>query len=398
MNIARRLIDMMGGNIQVDSIAGIGTTVSVRLPQKSVSPERIGSELAENLRLFKLNSNRNMNENSFTREYMPYGRVLVVDDVDSNLYVAKGLMTPYGLTVETTICGEGAIEKIKSGEVYDIIFMDHMMPLMDGIEAAKAIREHGYSRPIVALTANAVAGQAEIFLNNGFDDFISKPVDIRQLNATLNKFIRDKQLPETIEKAREEKERVMDAHAPVVTIAELNTAFVNDAKRVLPALESIPQKTASVSDEVIRLFTLSAHSIKSALANIGETGLAHMAQTLESAGKANDIDAIAAQSQSFTNALRKVIAKAEAEIKTESAADSDEAPRYLREQLAIVANACKEYDVALASDALNHLKKMVWTKETEKILETISLQLLHSDFLEAAKTAENHGERAADYC
>jgi len=70
--------------------------------------------------------------------------------------------------------------------------MDHMMPNMDGIEATKRIRELGYTKPIVALTANAVSGQAEIFLDNGFDAFISKPIDTRQLNATLNKFVRDR--------------------------------------------------------------------------------------------------------------------------------------------------------------------------------------------------------------
>jgi CheY-like chemotaxis protein len=117
------------------------------------------------------------------RESMPYGKILIVDDVESNLYVAKRLLDPYDLSLETASNAFKAIEEIKHGKVYDIIFMYHMMPGMDGIEATKIIRGLGYKHPIVALTANAIAGQAEIFLKNGFDGFIFKPIDTRQLNA-----------------------------------------------------------------------------------------------------------------------------------------------------------------------------------------------------------------------
>jgi CheY-like chemotaxis protein len=102
--------------------------------------------------------------------------------MEPNLYVARGLMFPYGLSIETAASGAEAISKIKNGAKFDIIFMDHFMPKMDGIEAVKIIREYGYTRPIVALTANALVGQAGMFMENGFDGFISKPIDIRQLN------------------------------------------------------------------------------------------------------------------------------------------------------------------------------------------------------------------------
>jgi CheY-like chemotaxis protein len=110
-------------------------------------------------------------------------------------------MEPYKLYIETAMSGKEAIKKIENGKVYDIVFMDHIMPGMDGIESTKRIRELGYTNPIVALTANAVAGQSEIFLTNGFDGFISKPIDIHQLNSILKKFVRDKQPPEVIEAA-----------------------------------------------------------------------------------------------------------------------------------------------------------------------------------------------------
>jgi len=126
---------------------------------------------------------------------MPYGKVLIVDDVETNLYVAEGLMSAYDLQIETAISGFAAIEKVERGSTYDVIFMDHMMPQMDGIETTQKLRVMGYRGTIVALTANALAGNADMFKQNGFDDFISKPIDLRNLNSILNKFVRDSHSP-----------------------------------------------------------------------------------------------------------------------------------------------------------------------------------------------------------
>jgi CheY-like chemotaxis protein len=126
------------------------------------------------------------------REPMPYGKVLIVDDMVSNLDVAKLLLKPYQLQIDSAGSGSQAIKMIKSGKEYDIVFMDHMMPEMDGMETVKTLRKSGYKHPIIALTANTAKGQADIFLENGFDGYISKPIDIRQLNDSLNKFVRDR--------------------------------------------------------------------------------------------------------------------------------------------------------------------------------------------------------------
>jgi len=193
MTITRHLVGMMGGVILVDSEPARGSTFTVRLPQGIVDDVVMGKVVADNLKQFHLGKAGQLKKApQIVREYMPYGRILIVDDVNSNLYVARGLMAPYGLTVETATSGFEAVEKIRNGAVYDIIFMDHMMPKMDGIETVKIIRGMGYTHPIIALTANALTGQAEMFMENGFDGFISKPIDIRQLNLSLNKFIRDK--------------------------------------------------------------------------------------------------------------------------------------------------------------------------------------------------------------
>ena len=136
-------------------------------------------------------------EGSFTA---PEANILVVDDGLTNLKVVKGLLSPYGVQVSMCKNGEMALEAVKANR-YDMIFMDHLMPGMDGVETTERIRafdaEDGYFAeiPIVALTANAVIGMREFFLANGFSDFMSKPVDVVKLNSVLEKWIpKEKQL------------------------------------------------------------------------------------------------------------------------------------------------------------------------------------------------------------
>jgi len=204
MSITNKLINLMKGDITVESEPDVGSTFTVRLPQKLVNPDVLGKEMVENLQHFRTSSRAQMSKVHIQREPMPYGKVLIVDDVETNIYVAKGLMTPYALKIDSAGSGAETINKIKSGKTYDIIFMDQMMPVMDGIETTRRLRALGYDRPIVALTANAVAGQAEVFLSSGFDAYISKPIDLRHLNLVLNKLIRDNQPPEVVEAARQE--------------------------------------------------------------------------------------------------------------------------------------------------------------------------------------------------
>jgi len=192
MPITRNLVNMMGGKIDVDSTPGKGSVFTVRLPQKNAGTGVLGKELAENIQKFRFTKATQVRKAQIVRTPMPYGSVLIVDDTKTNLDVAKLILSPYGLKIETANSGLEAINKIKDGKKYDIVFMDHMMPEMDGVEAVKIMRELGYKDPIVALTANAIVGQADMFLKNGFDEYISKPIDIRQLNAILNKMIRDK--------------------------------------------------------------------------------------------------------------------------------------------------------------------------------------------------------------
>ncbi|MDR2759887.1 MAG: response regulator, partial [Spirochaetaceae bacterium] len=199
LSITKRLVEMMDGTISVESEYGKGSVFTVRLRQRIVNSRPIGPEVVENLKSFRFIETRRTRSKNLVRVHMPYGRVLVVDDVITNLDVAKGLMLPYGLTIDCVQSGREAIEKIRDGTVkYDAIFMDHMMPEMDGIEATRIIRneigtEYAKNVPIIALTANALIGNEDIFISAGFNAFIAKPIDIMRLDVILNQWVRNKQ-------------------------------------------------------------------------------------------------------------------------------------------------------------------------------------------------------------
>jgi signal transduction histidine kinase/CheY-like chemotaxis protein len=393
MNITKNLVNIMGGEISVESEPGKGSVFTVRLPQGIVGAEAIGIETTENLRQFRVGRvGQLINAPQIIRDYMPYGRVLIVDDVESNLYVARGLMAPYGLSIETAASGFDAIEKIKDGATFDIIFMDHFMPKMDGMEAVKILRDLGYAHPIIALTANALAGQAEIFLENGFDGFISKPIDIRQLNAVLNKQVRDKYPPEVVEAARQQADkpaRPAAEKAQPASDPELAAIFARDAEKALARLESIHAYSYRRTED-IRQYVINVHAMKSALANIGETGLSATALKLEQAGRVEDITALISETPAFLEALRETIEKIRPKEDGSGAyEDSGNTRAYLSKKLLVIRTACEKYDEITANAALAELKQKEWPQPVKDLLDTIAMHLLHSDFEEAVKLAED---------
>jgi len=388
MTITRNLVDLMYGKINVKSALNEGTAITVRLPQKidgiGISGF-IGKEMADNLRQFKLNSTIQSKKAQITREYMPYGYILIVDDVETNLYVAKGLMTPYGLKIDLATSGFEAINKVKEGNNYDIIFMDHMMPKMDGIETTKQLRKMGYTKPIVALTANALAGHAEMFLRNGFDDFISKPIDIRQLNTTLNKLIRDKQPPEVLEAAQKEKSEMNKKQDPGkgVQQADLQLAkiFARDAEKAVDAIQNSIKNDLN-DEKDIQMYIINVHAMKSALANIGEKDLSNTALRLEQAGREKDINVLLSETNEFLDKLNSVIKeiKSKEEKKIELTVDTEDAIILLKEKLLIIKDACEIMDKKTIKGALSGLKEKTWSQKTNELLNTIEEHLLHSEF------------------
>ena len=186
------LAKMMNAQLDMKSEAGKGTSVVFRISQKLSGTEVLGAELARRLQNFEADTWSASDELNFAPEPMPHGKVLVVDDIDINLEVAMTMMEFFSLNAEGCKSGQEAIDKVQQGNVYNIIFMDHMMPDMDGVEATRILRNMGYNQPIIALTANALKGQAEMFMENGFSGFISKPIDIKILHDYLVRFIKGK--------------------------------------------------------------------------------------------------------------------------------------------------------------------------------------------------------------
>ena len=377
MNITRNLIRLMNGDLDIASTPGKGSVFTVRLPQVCVNDEPIGIELADNLMKLNFANTMKIRTVQIKREFMPYGRVLIVDDVETNLYVAKGLMAPYGLSIDTAMSGFEAIEKIKQGCVYDIIFMDHMMPKMDGIESVKIIRGLNYTMPIVVLTANALAGQAEIFITCGFDDFISKPIDIRQLNFTLNKLIRDKRPSDVIKAAREQKERLYGQRNKTLVDFLLTESFLRDAKKSADFLETVYNNKFS-SDDDVSMFIINIHAVKSALANVGETRLSAEAAKLEQAGRDRDINRILLELPGFLELLFVVINKFETQDRElkDKAAEGDRV--LLKEKLNKIKTACSNLDRKEAKNLLAEIREKTWPHETNEQLATIARYLLHS--------------------
>jgi len=397
MTITRNLVDLMYGKINVKSAINEGTSVTVRLPQKTDGigiRGIIGKEASENLRHFRLGNSIQLKKNQVTHEYMPYGQILIVDDVETNLYVAKGLMAPYGLKIDLATSGFEAIDKIKDGNIYNVIFMDHMMPKMDGIETTKQLRRMGYTQSVVALTANALAGQAEMFMKNGFDDFISKPIDIRQLNICLNRLIRDKQPAEVIEAAQKEKIELDKKQKPDQGHHQIDSnlalIFARDAEK---AVESIKASTKNnlASEEDLHMYIINVHAMKSALANIKANELSSIALRLEQAGREKDINVILSETNDFIEKLGMVIneikAKQQENIITE---DTEEALVLLNEKLQIIKESCAAMDKKTAKNALNELREKTWSHKTGELINSITEHLLHSEFDEVSALVDKH--------
>jgi CheY-like chemotaxis protein len=270
------------------------------------------------------------------------------------------------------------------------------MPKMDGIETVKIMRDRGYTHPIVALTANALSGQAKIFLTNGFDDYISKPIDIRQLNAVLNKFVRDKQPPEVISAAHKQVNDAGNNSTPQTVTTQLAGIFIRDAEKAAAALEAIHEKNI-YEDGDIQAYIINIHAIKSALANINEAELSGFALRLEEAGKQGDTAILSGETSAFVEKLRavteKIRPKEDGETTTE---DSNDDRAYLREKLAQIQTACAALDKKTAKNVLGELQQKIWSRPVKDLLGGISEHLLHSDFEKAANLAASDAKNRAD--
>lgn len=255
--ITARLVEMMQGTIGVDSVYGEGSCFTVRIPQKVISYEKMGD--------FKKKFQDSTREReAYQRSFIaPEARILVVDDNEMNLKVAKALLKE--TMVQVTLCESGqACLNLLEEQMFDIILLDHMMPVMDGIETLKRIKEMDNPDcrkiPVVALTANAISGVRSMYLEAGFDNYLSKPIVGSALEELLCKHIPEEKL-----KMVDEAEDVEERETEVVVERE--------------AVASIESKGEAVSEPEHEAETAKMGS-QEALLNLGN-GLAYSGDSEE---------------------------------------------------------------------------------------------------------------------
>jgi len=408
--ITHGLVNMMNGGINVESKPGVGSTFTVRLPQRIVSNDILGKDVATKLEQFRINYMARRKRGQIIRNMMPYGSVLVVDDMETNLYVAAGLLRPYGLQLESVTSGQEAIDLINAGKSYDVIFMDHMMPEMDGVETTVLLRESGYSKPIIALTANAVSGQADFFLQNGFDEFISKPIDIRQLNSVLNRFIRDMYPPEIVNAAQtQENIQPIDQEPESIPVSvdsrthEFNKSkllstdilglniikgleqYGGDEKSYLAVLRSYASSVRSVLAEIevvtegkLSEYKTKVHGIKGTSSSIFANEVSKLAADLEHAAAKNDFGFIKKHNKAFLKATGKLLGEID---KLLHVIDSEK-PKKLKDKpstkvLGELLAACKEFSIDKVDKAMEKIDQYqyesddgltVWLREKVNLM------------------------------
>ena len=324
-------------------------------------------------------------------EPMPYGRVLIVDDVESNLFVSTRLMELYKLQTETVMSGYEAVEKVESGKTYDIIFMDHLMPGMDGIETTGQIRGFGYTLPIVALTASGDSVEPQLFLDSGFDGFIPKPIEISLLDKTLKKYIKR----DAPDKAGTPEAGAADRTAGGSAL--LIRSFIRDAKKAVQTLAGLPDYGA-LSGEDLKNYTICIHGLRSGLSNIGETTLSETAQKLEQAGRDDNKSMMAGETPLFAGKLRNLIIRLatqeEAPQSRGEAASGDSA--LLNRELTALIEACADYSIKTMKTILAELNNKAWPRQVRKQLDDLADHLLSGDFHEVALSAKKMIQEETD--
>ena len=301
--ITQRLVSLMGGNIEVKSERGKGTVFIVTIFQKIIDTEKIGSMLWHD----DLQHDNYRYINVFTA---PDAHILAVDDNRMNLLVVENLLKATKVNLTTCMSGEEALKLVEEKK-FDIILLDHMMPHMDGIETLKRMKSMiaNMSRDaaIIALTANAVSGVREMYLSEGFDDYMSKPIDGRHLEEMIAKHLSSEKViyteiktdtmpkgdqPADVQSNNDATEEI--AEYPVFD-TNLGIKYCADSEEMYVEIlsifcemqdEKIEELDRFATTEDWNNYTISIHGLKSNSLNIGGKRLSKLCLSLELAGKA----------------------------------------------------------------------------------------------------------------
>jgi CheY-like chemotaxis protein len=322
--LVKKMVALMGGTIAVESEFGKGTTFILRIQQKPLTDEVIGKDVAFNLSHMRFSQSKLARNARLTRLKLPYARVLVVDDVQTNLDVAKGMLKPYEMHVDCVLSGQAAVDAIQNESVrYNEVFLDHMMPGMDGIEATQKIRaigtEYAQTVPVIALTANAIVGNEDMFLQKGFQAFLSKPIDIMRLDVEIRRWVRDRaqeaalalenppsschvvsDSQETWEIEGVDKEKALVQFGSEETFFIVLHSFVANTPGLL-------EKIRNCSESQLKDYTLLAHGIKGTCYGICADAVGKKAEALEHAARQGHFHYVAEHNDSFIRSVEKLI-------------------------------------------------------------------------------------------
>ena len=349
--ITAHLVEMMQGSIGVESVYGEGSCFTVQIPQKVVSYEPMGD--------FKKKFRDSTQERkSYHRSFIaPEAKILIVDDNEMNLKVAKALLKD--TLVQVTLCesGQSCLNLLKE-QMFDLILLDHMMPVMDGIETLKHIKEMENpdcrSIPVIALTANAISGVRSMYLEAGFDNYLSKPIVGSDLEALLCKYVpqekiqlmNEEEVPD--EKAAatvdtsEEKTRMVDVseekpaasgdepdsdESKSLLNVESGLAYSGDSEEIYAEFLAMfrdmqKEKAAALQGiyeaEDVEQYAILIHAIKSNAFSIGGNTLGELAQKLEAEAKAKNWDFVKQHHAEALDLFEKTAEEATAWLKEHS--------------------------------------------------------------------------------
>jgi CheY-like chemotaxis protein len=324
LSITQKLAEMMDGSISVKSEYGSGSTFHVGIRQGFVNDTPIGKDVAESLRSFRYTDNKRLISKKLVRMDLSYAKVLVVDDMQTNLDVASGLLNKYKMQVDCVTSGQEAIDRISGGSpVYDAVFMDHMMPGMDGIEATEAIRaldsEYARKIPIIALTANAIYGAQDMFFEHGFQAFVPKSIDIMELDSVIKKWVRNESHETVIPPEESPPHTPSPDTYGIIKIPGVDTEkglsiYDGDKDIYVELLRSYAANTPvaieriqTVTEETLQEYTINVHGIKGACASIGAETVREAAYNMEMMARAGNLQGVLAENERLIESTKSIV-------------------------------------------------------------------------------------------
>ncbi|MCH5250450.1 MAG: response regulator [Lachnospiraceae bacterium] len=388
--VSNRLVEMMGGKLDVKSEFGKGSTFFFAIPQKVISNEPLGN--------FQEQYDRSVKSSiSYKEKFIaPLGKILVVDDNAMNLAVAQDLLRKTKLQIDVASSGEECLAMLKRKE-YHLICMDHMMPGMDGVQTLKAIREleGNPSRdiPVIALTANAVVGAKEFYLDAGFEDYLTKPIEPDKLENMMIQYLPKELVYLTADNdAGEEDEEDGIPGTEMLIDMGINVSqglkymggsrtlyrkILKDFHDVL--VEKEAQLKKMLDKEDVAGYAIIVHALKGNARNIGADDLAEEAFELEKKSKAGNIEEVEVKSPilfSMMSTLRKNLDKYIKQHGMEAEKKAEDKPKKKttisdsewKEKLTALNQYLDDFDADNIASSLKEIKSYKLTDKQQKML------------------------------